>query len=146
MTARPEFQTELFEKGVAMRREVLGDAHVDRSLAAVDDLTATLQKMVTEWAWGDVWRRPGLSKKARSMLNIGMLTALNRPHELRVHIRGALRNGVSEEKIVEVILQTAIYCGFPAALDSMRAVAEVIADYRRETAAESAAATGAQPG
>ena len=80
------------------------------------------------------------------MLNIGMLTALNRPHELRVHIRGALRNGVSEEKIVEVILQTAIYCVFPAALDSMRAVAEVIADYRRETAAESAAATGAQPG
>lgn len=132
MSARPEFQTELFEKGVAMRREVLGDAHVERSLAGVTDLTATLQRMVTEWAWGDIWQRPGLSKQERSMLNIGMLTALNRPHELRAHVRGALRNGVSEEKIVEVILQTAIYCGFPAALDSMRTVADTIADYRKE--------------
>ncbi len=135
MSARPEFQTELFEKGVAMRREVLGDAHVERSLAGVTDLTATLQKMVTEWAWGDIWQRPGLSKQERSMLNIGMLTALNRPHELRAHVRGALRNGVSEEKVVEVILQTAIYCGFPAALDSMRTVSETIADYRKELGA-----------
>ena len=132
MSARPEFQSELFEKGVAMRREVLGDAHVERSLAGVTDLTATLQRMVTEWAWGDVWQRPGLSKQERSMLNIGMLTALNRPHELRAHVRGALRNGVSEEKIVEIILQTAIYCGFPAALDSMRTVADTIAEYRKE--------------
>ncbi|HEY9566546.1 MAG TPA: carboxymuconolactone decarboxylase family protein [Thalassobaculum sp.] len=132
MTIRPEFQTELFEKGVATRREVLGDAHVDRSLAGVTDLTATLQRMVTEWAWGDVWQRPGLSKQERSMLNIGMLTALNRSHELRAHVRGALRNGVSEEKIVEVILQTAIYCGFPAALDSMRTVADTITEYRKE--------------
>src|SRR3546814_10722247 len=120
MTIRPEFQTELFEKGVATRREVLGDAHVDRSLAGVTDLTATLQRMVTEWAWGDVWQRPGLSKQERSMLNIGMLTALHRSHELRAHVRGALRKGVSEEKIVEVILQTAIYCGFPEALDRDR--------------------------
>ena len=134
MSTRPEFQTELFAKGVAMRREVLGDAHVDRSLAGVTDLTATLQKMVTEWAWGDVWQRPGLSKQERSMLNIGMLTALNRPHELRAHVRGALRNGVSEEKVVEIILQTAIYCGFPAALDSMRTVSETIAEYRKEVA------------
>ena len=135
MSARPEFQTELFEKGVAMRREVLGDAHVERSLAGVTDLTATLQKMVTEWAWGDIWQRPGLSKQERSILNIGMLTALNRSHELRAHVRGALRNGVSEEKVVEVILQTAIYCGFPAALDSMRNVAETIAEYRKEVGA-----------
>lgn len=134
MSTRPEFQTELFEKGVAMRREVLGSAHVDRSIANVDDLTAPLQKMVTEWAWGEIWQRPGLSKQERSMLNIGMLTALNRPHELRVHIRGALRNGISEEKIVEIILQTAIYCGFPAALDSMRTVADTVADYRKEMA------------
>lgn len=134
MSARPEFQTELFEKGVAMRREVLGDAHVERSLAGVTDLTATLQKLVTEWAWGEIWQRPGLSKQERSMLNIGMLTALNRPHELRVHVRGALRNGVPEEKIVEIILQTAIYCGFPAALDSMRTVADTISEYRTETA------------
>src|SRR3546814_12010760 len=106
MTLRPEFKTELFEKGVATRREVLGDAHVDRSLAGVTDLTATLQRMVTEWAWGDVWQRPGLSKQARSMLNIGMLTALNRSHELRAHVRGSLRNGASEATIVEIILQT----------------------------------------
>lgn len=132
MSERPEFQTELFQKGVAMRRQVLGDAHVERSLAGVSDLTATLQKMVTEWAWGDVWQRPGLSKQERSMLNIGMLTALNRPHELRVHVRGALRNGVSEDKIVEIILQTAIYCGFPAALDSMRTVADAISEFRAE--------------
>lgn len=132
MSERPEFQTELFQKGVAMRRQVLGDAHVERSLAGVSDLTATLQKMVTEWAWGDVWQRPGLSKQERSMLNIGMLTALNRPHELRVHVRGALRNGVSEDKIVEIILQTAIYCGFPAALDSMRTVADSISEFRAE--------------
>ncbi|SDG16713.1 MULTISPECIES: carboxymuconolactone decarboxylase family protein [Thalassobaculum] len=135
MSTRPEFQTELFEKGVAMRREVLGDAHVDRSLAGVTDLTATLQKMVTEWAWGDIWQRPVLSKQERSMLNIGMLTALNRSHELRAHVRGALRNGVTEEKVVEIILQTAIYCGFPAALDSMRTVAETIEDYRKEVGA-----------
>jgi 4-carboxymuconolactone decarboxylase len=134
MSERPEFQTELFQKGVAMRRQVLGDAHVERSLAGVSDLTATLQKMVTEWAWGDIWQRPGLSKQERSMLNIGMLTALNRPHELRVHVRGALRNGVSEEKIVEIILQTAIYCGFPAALDSMRTVADAISEFRAEAA------------
>lgn len=135
MSTRPEFQTELFEKGVAMRREVLGDAHVERSLAGVTDLTATLQKMVTEWAWGDIWQRPVLSKQERSMLNIGMLTALNRSHELRAHVRGALRNGVTEEKVVEIILQTAIYCGFPAALDSMRTVAETIEDYRKEVGA-----------
>jgi len=134
MSERPEFQTELFQKGVAMRRQVLGDAHVERSLAGVTDLTATLQKMVTEWAWGDIWQRPGLSKQERSMLNIGMLTALNRPHEMRAHVRGALRNGVSEEKIVEIILQTAIYCGFPAALDSMRTVADAISEFRAESA------------
>src|SRR3546814_18903597 len=87
--------------------------------------------MVTEWAWGDVWQRPGLSKQERSMLNIGMLTALNRSHELRAHVRGALRNGVSEEKIVEVILQTAIYCVCPAALASIRAVPDTITESRK---------------
>lgn len=135
MTTRPEFQTELFEKGLAMRREVLGEAHVARSIAGVDDLTAPLQKLVTEWCWGDLWQRPGLSKQERSMVNLGMLIGLNRQHELRVHVRGALRNGLSEEKIVEIVLQTAVYCGFPAALDGMRTVAEAITDYRNEVAA-----------
>lgn len=137
MTMRSEFQTDLFEKGLDMRRQVLGDAHVERSIANVDDLTAPLQKLVTEWCWGDLWQRPGLSKQERSMLNIAMLIGLNRQHELRVHVRGALRNGVSEEKIVEIVLQTAVYCGFPAALDGMRTVADAIGEFRKETDAAS---------
>lgn len=135
MSTRPEFQTEMFEKGVAVRRAVLGDAHVERSLNGVNDLTAPLQKMVTENCWGDLWERPGLSHQQRSMINIGMLIAMNRMHELRVHIRGGLRNGLTREEIVEIVLQTAIYCGAPAALDGMRAVTEVIADYDAEIAA-----------
>lgn len=135
MSQRPEFQTELFEKGVAMRREVLGDAHVARSLDGVNDWTAPLQKMVTEYCWGDLWNRPGLSKQQRSMINIGMLIAMNRLHELRVHVRGALRNGLTEEEIVEIVLQTAIYCGAPAALDGMRAAVEVMEAYKAEVAA-----------
>ncbi|CAN7440722.1 carboxymuconolactone decarboxylase family protein [Rhizobium sp. LjRoot30] len=126
MTTRPEFQTELFEKGLKVRREVLGDAYVDRSLNSVDDLTAPLQKLVTEWCWGEIWNRPGLERKTRSFLNLAMLTALNRPHEIKIHVRGALNNGVTKEEIVEVILQAAIYCGVPAALDCMRVAAEVI--------------------
>ncbi|MAC77811.1 MAG: 4-carboxymuconolactone decarboxylase [Rhodobacteraceae bacterium] len=136
MSQRPEFQTELFEKGVAMRREVLGDAHVARSLDGVTDWTAPLQKMVTEYCWGDLWNRPGLTKQQRSMINIGMLIAMNRLHELRVHVRGALRNGLTEEEIVEIVLQTAIYCGAPAALDGMRAAVEVMEAYKAEVAAE----------
>ncbi|MCF8479331.1 MAG: carboxymuconolactone decarboxylase family protein [Rhodospirillum sp.] len=134
MTLRPEFQTDLFEKGVAVRREVLGDAHVERSLNSVNDLTAPLQKMVTEYCWGDLWQRPGLSRQQRSMINIGMLIAMNRLHELRVHVRGALRNGVTEQEIVEIVLQTAIYCGAPAALDGMRTAVETIEAYKNELA------------
>jgi 4-carboxymuconolactone decarboxylase len=134
MTTRPEFQTELFEKGLEMRRQVLGEEHVARSVANVDDLTAPLQKLVTEWCWGDLWQRPALSRQERSMLNLAMLIGLNRQHELRVHVRGALRNGVSEEKIVEIVLQTAVYCGFPAALDGMRTVADAIGEFRKEAA------------
>ena len=136
MTTRPEFQTELFEKGLKVRREVLGDAYVDRSLNSVDDLTAPLQKLVTEWCWGEIWNRPGLERKTRSFLNLAMLTALNRPHEIKIHVRGALTNGVTEEEIVEVILQAAIYCGVPAAIDTMRVASEVIRQVRSEKAAE----------
>ncbi|MEW9807134.1 carboxymuconolactone decarboxylase family protein [Mesorhizobium marinum] len=133
----PEFKGEQFEKGLKVRKEVLGDVHVSASLAAADDLTAPLQKLVTEWCWGEVWTRPGLDRKTRSFLNLAMLTALNRPHEIKLHVRGALNNGVTEEEIVEVILQAAIYCGVPAALDSMRVVAEMIRQVRSEKAAES---------
>lgn len=109
-----------YDAGMKVRREVLGDAHVDRSLAATDETTRPLQDLVGEYGWGAIWTRPGLDRKTRSLINIGMLTALNRPHELEVHLKGALNNGCTAEEIVEVVLQTAIYCGMPAALDSMR--------------------------
>ncbi|WP_459615010.1 carboxymuconolactone decarboxylase family protein [Bordetella sp. 2513F-2] len=129
MALRPEFQTEQFQKGLAVRRAVVGDTYVDKSLDGADDLTAPLQKLVTEYCWGEVWTRPGLERKTRSFLNLAMLIALNRPHELRLHIRGALNNGVTRDELVEVVLQAAIYCGVPAALDSMKAVREVLAEF-----------------
>lgn len=132
----PEFQGEQFEKGLKVRREVLGEAHVNASLAAADELTAPLQKLVTEWCWGEIWTRPGLERKTRSFLNLAMLTALNRPHEIKLHVRGALNNGITEQEIVEVILQAAIYCGVPAALDAMRVASEVIRQMRTEKAAD----------
>lgn len=132
----PEFQGEQFEKGLKVRKEVLGEKHVNASLAAADELTAPLQKLVTEWCWGEVWTRPGLERKTRSFLNLAMLTALNRPHELKLHVRGAINNGVTEEEIVEVLLQAAVYCGVPAALDSMRVAAETIREMRKEKSAE----------
>ncbi len=126
MSVRPEFETELFEKGVAVRRDVLGAAHVDRSIAAVDDYNVPMQKLVTEWCWGEIWNRPGLDRRSRSLLNLAMLIALNRPHEFRLHVRGALNNGLTPDELREVVMQTAIYCGVPAALDAMRNVTEVL--------------------
>jgi 4-carboxymuconolactone decarboxylase len=120
--------SQMFDKGLAMRKRVLGAEHVEKSLAAADEYTRPLQELVTEYCWGAVWDRPGLELKTRSMLNIGMLTALNRPHELRIHIAGALTNGCTREEIVEVLLQTAIYCGVPAALESTRIAREVFRD------------------
>jgi len=132
----PEFQGEQFEKGLKVRKEVLGESYVAAALASADELTAPLQKLVTEWCWGEVWTRPGLDRKTRSFLNLAMLTALNRPHEVKIHVRGALNNGVTEEEIVEVILQAAIYCGVPAAMDSMRIAADVIRQMRAEKAGD----------
>src|SRR5690554_471277 len=111
MSTRPEFETEQFKKGLAIRRAVVGDSYVDKSLASADDLTAPLQKLVTEYCWGEVWSRPGLDRRTRSFLNLAMLIALNRPHELRLHIRGAINNGITRDEIKEVVLQAAIYCG-----------------------------------
>lgn len=134
MAIRPEFETEQFAKGLAIRRAVVGDVYVDKSLNSADDLTAPLQKLVTEYCWGEVWGRPGLDRRTRSFLNLAMLIALNRPNELRLHIRGAVNNGISREEITEVVLQAAIYCGVPAALDSMKAAKEVIAEMEKEGA------------
>lgn len=118
---------ELFEKGLEIRREVLGREYVDKSIAAAADdaFTKPLQEMVTQYCWGEVWGREGLDRKTRSMLNLAMLTALNRPHEVKLHLKGALNNGVTREEIMEVFLQAMIYCGVPAAIDSFRTAKEV---------------------
>jgi 4-carboxymuconolactone decarboxylase len=117
---------EVYEKGLAIRREVLGAEYVDNAIKNADAFNQPLQELVTEYCWGAVWGRPGLPKKTRSMLNLAMLTALNRPHELKLHVRGALKNGVSREEISEVLLQAAIYCGVPAAVDAFRTAREAL--------------------
>jgi 4-carboxymuconolactone decarboxylase len=125
MSDRPEFQSELFRKGLEVRREVLGADYVDVSLAKADDFTAAFQQLTTEAAWGLVWTRPGLARKTRSLLNLAMLAALNRPNELRLHLKAALGNGVTREEVKEVFLQVGIYCGIPASLDAFKIGAEV---------------------
>jgi 4-carboxymuconolactone decarboxylase len=117
-----------FDAGLAVRRRVLGARYVNDAMRSADDFTRPLQELVTEYCWGAVWTRPGLPKKTRSLLNLAMLTALNRPHEVRLHVRGALRNGCSRREIMETLLQTAIYCGVPAAIDSFRVAREVLAE------------------
>jgi 4-carboxymuconolactone decarboxylase len=114
-----------FAKGEKVRREVLSDAHVDRSLSKVNDFNRPIIDYITKYAWGDVWARPGLERKTRSILNLGMLAALGREAELKVHIKGALRNGVTKEEISEIFLQVAVYCGAPASLEAFRVAEEV---------------------
>ncbi len=114
--------------GLEVRRAVLGADYVDAAIGRADDFTGPLQDYITEHAWGAVWTRPGLERKTRSMLNIAMLTALNRPHELRLHLRGALTNGVTREEIREILLQCAVYCGAPAAVDAFRTAQQVLAE------------------
>jgi 4-carboxymuconolactone decarboxylase len=124
----------LYERGLARRKEVLGEQHVERSLAAATDFSQPIQDLVTEYCWGAVWTRSELDARTRSLLNLGMLTALNRMHELAVHVRGAVTNGCTREEIRETLLQTAIYCGVPAALESFRVAEktlEEIDDARR---------------
>ncbi|MFB6803884.1 4-carboxymuconolactone decarboxylase [Peribacillus butanolivorans] len=116
---------ERYKSGLEVRREVLGTDYVDNSINNANDFNMDLQKLVTEYCWGEVWTRPGISRKTRSIINIAMITALNRPHELKLHIQGAITNGVTKEEIKEVLLQTAIYCGVPAAIDSFRVAQEV---------------------
>ena len=116
----------LFEEGLAVRREVLGADYVNKSIASANDFNREFQELVTEYCWGKVWTRPGLDRKTRSLINVAMLTALNRPHEVALHVRGALNNGCTRDDIKEVLLQTAIYCGVPAAVDSFRIAREVL--------------------
>lgn len=116
---------EMFEKGLKIRREVLGAEYVDRAIASADSFTQPLQELITSYCWGEIWGRGGLDRRTRSMINIAMITALNRPPELKLHIGAALRNGLTKEEVREVLLQTAIYCGLPAAVDAFRTAAQV---------------------
>jgi 4-carboxymuconolactone decarboxylase len=116
---------ELFDKGLQVRREVLGADYVDAAIRNADDFTMELQQHVTQYCWGDFWNRPGLDRRTRRFLNLGMITALNRPHELKLHVRGAINNGLTKDEIKEVFLQSAIYCGVPAAIDAFRTAREV---------------------
>jgi len=139
MAGHAEFNSDLFNKGLKNRKEVLGAEHVQKSLAAATDFTADMQKLVTEWCWGELWSRPGLDRRTRSIINLAMLAALNRPHEIRLHVRGALNNGLTQEEIKEVFLQVAIYCGVPAALDGMKVAAEVLTEEAAKTNPKGAA-------
>jgi 4-carboxymuconolactone decarboxylase len=115
-----------FNKGLEVRRAVLGADYVDGSLAKADDFMMAFQEITTEWCWGYAWTRPGLERKTRSMLNLAMLTALDKPAELKLHVKGALANGVSVEEIKEILLHATVYCGIPAGLDAFKAAHEVL--------------------
>lgn len=117
-----------YEEGLEVRRAVLGDAHVERSLARQNDFTAEFQDMITRHAWGEIWTRPGLDRRTRSVMTLAMLIALNRGDEFKLHVRGAINNGLSRDDIKEVILQSAIYCGVPAANTAMHLAQEVFAE------------------
>lgn len=116
---------ELFDKGLAMRRAVVGDAYVDAALKNADEFSMPMQELVTEFCWGEVWTRPGLDRRSRSILNLGMIAALNRPEELATHIRGAITNGVSKDEIKECFLQVAVYVGMPAGLGCFKIARQV---------------------
>jgi 4-carboxymuconolactone decarboxylase len=122
-----------FERGLEIRKAVLGAEFVEGAIRSADDFNRPMQELVTEYCWGAVWGREGLSRKTRSMLNLAMISALNRPHELKMHVRGALRNGVTREEIREVLLQVAIYCGIPAGVDAFRTAREVLAELDAKT-------------
>jgi len=115
-----------YEQGTKVRREVLGDAHVDKSLEMRNALNKEFQDLITRYAWGEIWSRPGLSRQMRSMLTLAMMVALNRPEEFRMHVKAALNNGVTPEQIKEVLLQSAIYCSVPAANNAFHIANEVI--------------------
>jgi 4-carboxymuconolactone decarboxylase len=121
-----------FDQGLAIRKEVLGAEHVERALAGADAFSRPYQELITEYCWGAVWGRPGLSRKTRSLLNLAMLTALGREDEFKLHVRAAFRNGVTREEICEVLLQTAIYCGVPAANSAFKQAREVFAQMERD--------------
>lgn len=120
--------SDLYRQGLALRREVLGDEHVNRSIKNADDFSAPMQEFTIEYCWGAIWSREGLDRRTRSLLNLGMLTALNRSHELAVHVRGAINNGATPEEIQEVLLQASVYAGVPAGMESFRVAQKVLTE------------------
>lgn len=127
---------ELFDQGMAVRRAVNGDAVIDQSMKNADEFSMPMQELVTEFCWGAIWTRPDLDRRSRSILNIGMLAALNRPEELAGHIRGGLTNGLTKAEIRECLLQVAVYCGMPAGLGAFKVARQVFADLPPETGAK----------
>jgi 4-carboxymuconolactone decarboxylase len=119
---------ELYKQGLEIRRAVLGKDYVDKALAGADDFSRPMQELSTEYCWGRVWSRPGLKRRDRSLLNLAMIAALNRPHELKIHVKAALTNGLARDEICEVFLQVAVYCGIPAGIDSVRIAREAFAE------------------
>ena len=115
-----------YNKGMATRRKVLGDDYVNRATQSATDFTRPLQEQVARHAWGNTWQRTGIDLKTRSMITVAMLTALGRQHELKIHVRGALNNGVTPEELQEIFLHATVYCGFPAGVDAFRTAAEVV--------------------
>ena len=119
---------ETFDIGLKIRKSVLGAEYVEKALASADDFNMPMQELTTEYCWGAVWGRDTLPRKIRSMLNLAMISALNRPHELKTHVKGALRNGLTKDEIREIFLQVAIYCGIPAGVDSFRIAREAFTE------------------
>jgi 4-carboxymuconolactone decarboxylase len=122
----------LYEKGLEIRRAVVGAEYVDKSLADADDFTRPFQELVTRYCWGEVWSRPGLERSERSIINLAMIAALNRPQELKLHVRGALRNGLTRDQIREIFMQVSIYCGIPAGLECFRVARKVFKEIDAE--------------
>jgi len=120
------------EEGKRIRSEVLGKAYTDKSALKMDDFAAPMTELVMEYCWGTVWARPGLPRKIRSLITVGILAALNRSHELKTHMRGGINNGCTKEEILEVVLQAAIYCGVPAGAESVKAMKEVLSELEQE--------------
>ena len=131
MTTTSRTHEMTYRDGIEMRKTVLGAAHVEKSLSNVTEFSRPIQELVTEYCWGAVWTRPGLDRKTRSLLNLAMLTTLNRGHELAVHVRGAVTNGCTDEEIQEVLIQAAIYAGAPAALESFRIAEATLNELRK---------------
>lgn len=121
-------KNEDYERGLSLRKEVLGAEYVERSFANSDEFSRPIQDLSTEYCWGKIWSREGLTRRERSLLNVGMISALNRPHELKLHIKAAISNGLTREEIREALLQVAVYCGMPAGLDSTRIAREAFAE------------------